>query len=111
MGKAIRSRFSLQVFIFMLLLFPLLWCNPISAGAEEGSEGAEGAVETAGGDKYSFHLGGYVRTWASWNLNDRLDTNNRLIRDPATGRLIYDNTNADYNDRYNQNSPPNFAQA
>jgi len=58
----------------MLLLFPLLWCNPISAGAEEGSEGAEGAVETAGGDKYSFHLGGYVRTWASMNLKDMPET-------------------------------------
>ena len=88
MGKAIRlrSRFFLQIFIFMLLLFPVMWCNPVSATAEEG---AEGAVETtAGGEKYSFHLGGYVRTWASINLQNRPDTNNRLIRDPATGRLM-----------------------
>jgi hypothetical protein len=96
MGKAIKSRFSLQTFIFVLLLFPLTWCTvPTSATAEEEAEGAAG-----GGEKYSFHLGGYVRTWASINLQDRPETNNRLIRDPATGRLIYDDTNADYNDRY-----------
>ncbi|MDI6777383.1 MAG: hypothetical protein QMD03_09175 [Syntrophales bacterium] len=61
MGKAIKSRLSLQVFVFVLLLFPVMWCNPVPATAEGGA---------AGGEKYSFDVHGYVRTWASFNLHD-----------------------------------------
>ncbi|MDO8784826.1 MAG: hypothetical protein Q7J12_01280, partial [Syntrophales bacterium] len=94
MGKTIRSRFSRQAFVFVLLFFPLMWCGSVSANAEEGAEG--GAEET-----YSLHLGGYIRTWASFNLQNQPDTNATFWRqaDIAKGEPVKENYN-DYNERY-----------
>jgi len=56
MGKEVRLRFLPLAVALVLPLF--LWCKGVAAGDEN----------------YSFHLGGYARTWASFNLHDQPET-------------------------------------
>ena len=66
MGKEVRLRFLLLAVALVLPLF--LWCKGVAAGDEN----------------YSFHLGGYVRTWVSVNLDNMPETD----------------IDGDYDDRY-----------
>jgi len=83
MKSATKSGFIVFILLTMVA-FGTEWCNPIFATAEEGAAGEE---------KYGFYVGGYVRTWASFNLQDQPETegyNDRYKASMLRGSLQLD---------------------